>query len=184
MTDFEKLLNDVIQGKGNLAPVRNWLDKNLPRPDCDHGVLLKALDKALESGLFEPVARAIRTHIESVAPAPAPKKSNSPTDQDFPFELEEMAPREDSVAPAEKTQLDPKSGAKTQIMNRGDKTVITAPHEDTLPANERTRAIGDRTTIQQPASEEAITMRTDKGRTVITSQGGREDPTGDRKSVV
>ncbi|HET7176677.1 MAG TPA: serine/threonine-protein kinase, partial [Gammaproteobacteria bacterium] len=178
MTDFEKLLKDVIQGKGNLAPVRNWLDKNLTQPGCDHAVLLKALDKALESGLSEPVARAIRTHIESVPPAP--KKPASPTDQDFPFELEEMTTREEDSARAEKTQLEAKGGAKTQIMNRGDKTVITAPREDGQTANEHTRSMGDRTTIQQPASEEAITMRTDKGRTVITSKGGREDPTGNR----
>ena len=105
MTDFEKLLKDVIQGKGNLAPVRNWLDKNLTQPGCDHAVLLKALDKALESGLSEPVARAIRTHIESVPPAP--KKPASAADQDFPFELEEMTTREEENARAAYARYEP-----------------------------------------------------------------------------
>lgn len=181
MTEFEKLLKDVVQGKGNLAPVRNWLDKNLSQPSCDRAALLKSLDKALESGLSDPVARAIRTHIESAAPLATAQKSKSLADQNFPFELEQSAPKADDTVRAEKTQLDPKSGsAKTQLMNRGDKTVVTTPREETLPANERTHAAGDRTTIQQPPSEEAITMRTDKGRTVITSKGGREDPTGSR----
>ena len=105
MTDFEKLLNDVINGKGNLAPVRAWLDKNLSKPGCDHGELMGMLDKALAAGLSEPVARAIRTHNETVAPPPTPPAA--PAGADFPFELEEMAPGKDDPAgrAAEKTQI-------------------------------------------------------------------------------
>lgn len=153
MTDFEKLLNDVLQGKGNLAPVRAWLDKTLTKPDCDHGALIASLDKAQASGLSEPVVRAIRTHIESVAPAAKPKAA-----PEFPFELEEMTP---PVKSADKTQIQAKSG---------DKTVISG-NDKTRPATDRTlTAPGDRTTIQQPAGDANATMRVNPGenRTVIT----------------
>ena len=171
MTDFEKLLNDVIQGKGNLAPVRGWLDKNLSKPDCDHAALISALDKALDAGLSEPVGRAIRTHIESVKPASA--APSGPADEEFPFELEPL-PEEAAARAAEKTQLDPKKRAdKTQITKQGDSTAPGA-------AGRAVSVPSDRTVIQQPAGEEAsITMRTDKGRTVITRKGG-EDPTTNR----
>ena len=173
MTDFEKLLNDVLKGKGNLAPLRGWLDKNLSKPGCDHASLLASLEKAEATGLSEPVARAIRTHIESAAPASAPA--------DFPFELDEVPAK--TVKAAEKTQIQPKPGAeKTQIQAKaGDKTQVTAPGESTRRADERT-VTADRTTVQQPAGEEGnITMRTDKGRTVITRTGGAtEDPTTNR----
>ena len=174
MTDFEKLLNDVIQGKGNLAPVRGWLDKNLSKPGCDHAALISTLDKALDVGLSEPVGRAIRTHIESVKPgAGAPA---TPADGGFPFELEPLPPTKEEAAAraAEKTQLDPKK--------RADKTQITKPHKGAEAGGGRTQtAPTDRTIIQQPAGEEAsITMRTDKGRTVITRKGGGEDPTTNR----
>ena len=56
MTEFEKLLNDVVQGKGNLAPLRGWLDKNLSKPGAAHGALLASLDKAQATGLSEPVS--------------------------------------------------------------------------------------------------------------------------------
>jgi serine/threonine protein kinase len=165
VTDFEKLLNDVMQGKGNLAPLRAWLDKSLKQPDCDTGALLASLDKAQASGLSEPVVRAIRTHIESVSP-PAPSKKG---DSEFPFELEEMEPVNKS---AEKTQIQAKSGEKTVISGSGDKTRQAA--DRTLAA------AGDRTTIQQPTEDPNATMRTDKGhgRTVITrSAAPSEDAT-------
>ena len=180
MNDFEKLLNDVLKGKGNLAPLRGWLDKNLSKPGCDHSSLLDSLGKAESAGLSEPVARAIRTHIESAAPAAAPA--------DFPFELDDVESKGGKAA--EKTQIQPKPGAeKTQIQPKaGDKTQITAPgNEATKRGNERTVAAnsGERTMIQQPAGEEAnITMRTDKGRTVITRTGNKgEDPTANRGST-
>ncbi len=162
MTDFEKLLNDVMQGKGNLAPLRAWLDKSLKKPGCDTAALLASLDTAQASGLSEPVVRAIRTHIESVAPA-APAKG----DPEFPFELEEMTPKS-----AEKTQIQAKSSEKT-VIGGTDKT---------RPAADRTMAAGgDRTMIQQPAAEDGnATMRADQGqgRTVITrSAAPSEDPT-------
>ena len=162
MTDFEKLLNDVVQGKGNLAPLRTWLDKNLAKPGCDPAALLASLDKAQAAGLSEPVVRAIRTHIESIAPAPAKAGAGA----DFPFELEE--------APA-------KSAEKTQIQaSAAEKTVITG-NDKTRPATDRTMtAPGDRTTIQQPAGDPNATMRVDQaqGRTVITRSGGpSEDAT-------
>ncbi|MGE5624018.1 MAG: bifunctional serine/threonine-protein kinase/formylglycine-generating enzyme family protein [Bacillota bacterium] len=187
MTDFEKLLNDVLKGKGNLAPLRGWLDKNLSKPGCDHATLLASLEKAESAGLSEPVARAIRTHIESAAPAAAPAGG------DFPFELEEQPnagrAEKTEIQPkpsAEKTQLQPKAGEKTQLQPKGgEKTQITAPaNEATRRSGERTMTApgGDRTTIQQPAGEEgSITMRTDKGRTVITRTGNQgEDPTTNR----
>ena len=172
MTEFEKLLNDVINGKGNLAPVRAWLDKNLAKPGTDHAALMSMLDKALASGLSEPVGRAIRTHIESVAPAAAPSAPKGPADEEFPFELEPMqtVKEEAEMKAAEKTQLDPKTrGEKTQLTNKGGAAGEQIP---TGPA--------DRTVIQQPAGEDSnITMRTDKGRTVIT-RGQGEDPTTNR----
>ena len=178
MTEFEKLLKDVIQGKGNLSPVRAWLDKNLSRPDCDHAALVNSLDKALASGLSEPVARAIRTHIDSVAPAAAkPAKVAGPTDEDFPFELEPMLTvAEEAAKAAEKTQLDAK--------NRAEKTQLTNNKADpTAPATGRPAGVPtDRTVIQQPAGEDSnITMRTDKGRTVIT-RSTTDDPTTNRRS--
>lgn len=175
MTDFEKLLNDVLKGKGNLAPLRGWLDKNLSKPGCDHGELLTSLEKAQSAGLSEPVARAIRTHIESAAPAAA-------APSDFPFELDEQpkgkAAEKTQIQPrsAEKTQIQPKAGEKTLIQPKGgEKTEVTAP--PTRPADRSS----DRTTIQPPAGEDAnATMRTDKGRTVITRSGKTEDPTTNR----
>ena len=165
MTEFEKLLNDILQGKGNLAPLRAWLDKNLKKTGADTGAMLASLDKAQASGLSEPVVRAIRTHIETVMPAAA-KKAES----EFPFELEEMTP---VAKGAEKTQIQAKSSEKTVITGAGDKT---------RPAADRTMAAGgDRTMIQQPAGEDAnATMRADKGqgRTVITrSAAPSEDAT-------
>jgi len=154
VTEFEKLLNDVLQGKGNLAPVRAWLDKTLTKPDCDHGALIASLDSAQASGLSEPVVRAIRTHIESVVPAVAKPKA----DPDFPFELEEMTP---TAKNAEKTQIQAKNTEKT-VISGNDKT---------RPATDRTlTAPGDRTTIQQPAGDANATMRVNQGesRTVIT----------------
>jgi serine/threonine protein kinase len=164
VTDFEKLLNDILQGKGNLAPLRAWLDKSLKKPGSDTGAMLASLDKAQTAGLSEPVVRAIRTHIESVSPEAAGKKA----DAEFPFELEEMTPKS-----AEKTQIQAKSGEKTVISGAGDKT---------RPAADRSMAAGgDRTMIQQPATEDPnATMRTDKGqgRTVITrSAAPSEDAT-------
>ena len=156
MTEFEKLLNDVVQGKGNLAPLRGWLDKNLAKPGADHAALLASLDKAQAAGLSEPVVRAVRTHIESLAPAAAPK---SKADAEFPFELEEMTP---PAKAAEKTQVQATGGEKT-VISGGDKT---------RPATDRTMTApgGDRTAIQQPAGDPNATMRADQGqgRTVIT----------------
>ena len=164
MTDFEKLLNDVLQGKGNLAPVRAWLDKTLTKPDCDRAALVASLDKAQAAGLSEPVVRAIRTHIESVVPAATKSKA----DADFPFELEEVAP---GPANAEKTQIQAQSEEKT-VVTGGDKT---------RPATDRTQtAPGDRTAIQPPVGDANATVRADQGqgRTVITRTAGpSEDAT-------
>lgn len=162
MTDFEKLLNDVVQGKGNLAPLRAWLDKNLSKPGCDHATLLASLDKAQAAGLSEPVVRAVRTHIESVAPA-APAA-------EFPFELDEPPPPKGSKS-AEKTQIQAKTGEKT-VLTGDDKTRPATDRTMTAPGN-------DRTQVQGPAGDPNMTVRSDtgQGRTVITRSGGNEDAT-------
>lgn len=172
MTDFEKLLNQVVQGKSNLAPVRAWLDKNLSKPECNHAALLTALQAAESNGLSEPVVQAIRTHIESAAPA-APS--------DFPFELDEApAKASQKTQKFTKTEVLPKaSPEKTQMMNPGsaEKTQLTGS-EATRPAMDRTAtAPGDRTTVQTPTGRGGVGMEADQGRTVITQSGATEDPT-------
>ena len=173
MTDFEKLLNQVVQGKSNLAPVRAWLDQNLSKPGCNHATLLTALQAAESNGLSEPVVQAIRTHIESAAPPPS----------DFPFELDEApAKPAEKTQKVAKTQVMPKaSPEKTQMMNpaAAEKTQLTSGSESTRPAMDRTAtAPGDRTTVQTPTGRGGgAGVETDQGRTVITQSGATEDPT-------
>ena len=180
MTDFERLLNDVVRGKSNLAPVRTWLDKNLSLPGCNHAALITALESAANAGLSDPVVQAIRTHIQSVAPSAPPAAGG-----DFPFELDEPPAAKGGKAAAEKTVQIAKgptgkaSAEKTQITHpaAAEKTQLSGPPETTRRAADRTATAPDRTTLQSPATEASVTMGADQGRTVITHTGGTEDPT-------
>ena len=66
MTDFEKLLDDIVQGKSSLAPLRTWLRKQLQQPDCNPEALYAALDDAQKAGLAQPAAMALRKQIDAV----------------------------------------------------------------------------------------------------------------------
>ncbi|HET7922518.1 MAG TPA: bifunctional serine/threonine-protein kinase/formylglycine-generating enzyme family protein [Gammaproteobacteria bacterium] len=178
MTEFKKLLDDVIKGNGNLAPIRTWLDRNLGNPDCDHAALLDIVEQAEQAGLALPVAHVLRTHIGAAKPA-APA-SDAPAD-DFPFSLEPLP--ESSASAAEKTVMNapPASADKTQISAPQDpeKTQVTAPgHEATRPAAD------DRTQQSRPPRPEdadaTISMSTTGGKTVVTQtdrSGNPEDAT-------
>jgi hypothetical protein len=65
VTDFEKLLNDVIEGRNSLAPLRSWLEVELNQPDCDPEILYTALEQAQKTGLAQPVAMALRKQIDA-----------------------------------------------------------------------------------------------------------------------
>ena len=66
MTDFEKLLDDVVQGKISLAPLRDWLEQALRQPGCDLGALSASIENAQRAGLSQPVAMVLRKQIETL----------------------------------------------------------------------------------------------------------------------
>ena len=66
MTDFEKLLDDAVQGKSSLAPLRAWLENQLKQPNCDRAALYAALDHAQKNGLSQPAAMALRKQIGAI----------------------------------------------------------------------------------------------------------------------
>ncbi|HET7650549.1 MAG TPA: protein kinase [Gammaproteobacteria bacterium] len=177
MTEFEKLLEDVMHGSSNLSPVRTWLDKNLSSPGCDHGALLEIVEKAQERGLSLPVAHVLRTHIEAAKPAA----------DDFPFQLEPAPELEqDKPSTTEKTVVTspPANSDKTQLTlpPDPDKTQITSPGRDaTLPGNERTLRGNSGPVSPSPQNADAtIKLSTSGGRTVVTQtdhQTGQDDVT-------
>jgi serine/threonine protein kinase len=175
VTEFEKLLDDVMHGNSNLAPIRAWLDKNLPSPDCDHEALLDIVEKAHERGLSLPVAHVLRTHIQAA----------KPTAEEFPFELE-PAPELDQPngsSPDKTVITAPPAGAeKTQINKPAnpEKTQITTPGQDfTRPGDESTLQKGSTTAPPRPEDADAtINMSTTGGKTVITQtdrHGNQDD---------
>lgn len=166
MTEFEKLLDDVMQGNGNLAPIRAWLDTNLSNPGCNHEALLDIVEKAQEQGLSLPVAHVLRTHIEAAKPLAA---------DEFPFALE-PAPELDkpSTSHADKTVITapPASADRTELTTPPDseKTEITTPGPDfTRPGDDRTLQKGSTTVPPHPEHADAtINMSTTGGKTVVT----------------
>lgn len=65
MSEFEKLLDEVVQGRSSLAPVRAWLDERLQQHDCDRMALYGVLERAQHAGLSQPVAMALRKQIDA-----------------------------------------------------------------------------------------------------------------------
>lgn len=176
MSEFEKLLDDVIRGNSNLAPVRSWLDKNLTNPDCNHQALLSMVEKAQEQGLSLPVAHVLRTHIEAARPAA----------NDFPFELEEVPETKGKNEPdtsSDKTEITspPANSDKTQRTTppNAEKTQVTQPGTTTTrPADDRTlKTNRPAEPSRYPEADATINMSTDKGRTVVTQTNHRDDVT-------
>ncbi|MGH8401324.1 MAG: protein kinase domain-containing protein [Gammaproteobacteria bacterium] len=175
MTEFEKLIDDVMQGNGNLAPIRAWLDKNLSSPGCDHEALLKIVEKAQQQGLSLPVVHVLRTHIEAAKPAAV----------EFPFTLE-PAPELDeaNISSPDRTVITapPSSADRTQLTapSNPEKTQITAPSPDfTRPGDEHTLQKDSSTAPPRPEDADAtINMSTTGGRTVVTQtdrRGNQDD---------
>ncbi|HEX6550437.1 MAG TPA: protein kinase [Gammaproteobacteria bacterium] len=173
MTEFEKLLEEVIRGDSNLSPVRAWLDKNLSSPGCDHNALLKSVEKALEQGLSLPVAHVLRTHIEAA----------KATAVEFPFELEAAPELDQANSPGgDKTVVTapPASADKTQVTALPDpgKTQVTTPGPDaTRPSDERTLRGSSTVPPRAEDADATINMSTAAGKTVVTQtdHGGNQD---------
>ncbi len=67
MTDFENLLDDVVQGRNSLAPLRTWLEEHLKQPSCDLAALHAAIERAQQAGLSQPVAMALKKQIDTAS---------------------------------------------------------------------------------------------------------------------
>ena len=182
MTEFEKLLDDVVQGKNALAPLRNWLELYLQQPDCNIQELLSALDRAQKSGLSQPVTLALRKQIDvirsdrkppanirqaSVIPGRSKRRGKTgPEEIDAPLEL--------VPAHAGKKQNYP------GILD-ADRTLVTAPptvthHVDAEPTLTALPG-GDRTVITAPPAADLSGKHNDTDRTEVVTDRNREDPT-------
>ena len=65
MREFDQLLDDLLQGKSSLAPLRAWLEEQLKQPDCDTAAFTAAIEHAQQAGLSQPLVMALRKQIET-----------------------------------------------------------------------------------------------------------------------
>ncbi len=151
MTDFEKLLDDVVQGKNSLAPLRDWLEQALRQPDCDLDALCASIDNAQRAGLSQPVAMALRKQIGTVQNPPNMTLDDKEQDQIT------------ATITTARTETQPDN------IDRTSTTVL--PAESTRTDTDRTvTAPGTSTT--SPSDDISATSGTDTDRTVMLNTTG------------
>jgi len=145
VTEFEKMLADVVQGKSSLAPLRAWLDKKLKQRDCDPEALYAALDSAQKAGLAQPAAMALRKQIDAIFGVKPPgneNKEQSRTITSVTITRTEMQPGATGQAPTttspfehtktdtDRTLTSPISDQNTNATPQSDKNIpITGMYE-------------------------------------------------------
>jgi serine/threonine protein kinase len=78
--EFDQLLDDLLQGKSSLAPLRAWLEERLKQSDCDTTPFSAAIERAQQAGLSQPLVMALRKQIEtSRRPEVPPPEKHEPT---------------------------------------------------------------------------------------------------------
>jgi serine/threonine protein kinase len=140
VTEFEKMLDDVVQGKISLAPLRTWLENKLHQPNCDAKELYAALDRAQAAGLTQPAAMALRNQIDAVFADKIPKN-----------EINEQSPTITSVTITR---------TKTQPETTGQAPTTTSPIGQTKTDTDRTLTspISDQNTDSVPQYEQRTVM--------------------------
>ncbi|MGA9852789.1 MAG: protein kinase [Gammaproteobacteria bacterium] len=131
MTDFEKLLDDVAQGRSSLAPLRAWLEIQLKQPDCNLTIFYAALDHAQQAGLSQPVAMALRKQMDAVNdPKPLVEKTYEPTRTITSVTITRTETRPDAV------DTSPITGARSEATNTDTDQTLTAPITGQNTSNE------------------------------------------------
>ncbi|MGH8397170.1 MAG: protein kinase domain-containing protein [Gammaproteobacteria bacterium] len=164
MTDFENMLDDVVQGKNSLAPLRTWLEEHLKQPSCDLAALYAALEHAQQAGLSQPVAMALRKQIDA---ASDPKQSGT--------ENYEPTHTITSVTTT-RTETQPNTTDTSQVTASPSESTHTSTDTDqtlTAPVTSRTTVTGSQTDDSSDATS------TDTDRTVMlnTTDTIQEDKT-------
>ena len=84
MSEFDRLLDDLRQGKRTRAALHAWLEEQLRQPGYDASSLMDAIERARQAGLPQPLALALRNQIAaahppgaSVKPPPQPELANT-----------------------------------------------------------------------------------------------------------
>lgn len=194
MTDFEKMLNDLVHGKSPLAPLRTWLDKKLKQPDCDPEALHAALDSAQVAGLTQPAAMALRKQIDAVFGAKAPGNENKEQSRTITSvtitrtgtqpETTGQAPTTTSPLEHTKTDTDrtltsPISDQNTNATPQSDEnTPATGTYEQrTVMLNTTGDTGSDRTVTGKSASSRSISDDYDPFSPDVTSAASPSEPT-------
>ncbi|HVA55990.1 MAG TPA: protein kinase [Gammaproteobacteria bacterium] len=194
MTDFEKMLDDVVQGKSSLAPLRTWLDKKLKQRDCDPEALYAALDSAQKAGLAQPAAMALRKQIDAVFGVKPPTNENKEqsrtitsvtiTRTDTRPETTGQAPTTTSPFEHTKTDTDrtltsPISDQHADTASQSDEDIrVTGMYEQrTVMLNTTGNTGSDRTITGKSASSRPIADDYDPFSTDVTSAASPSEPT-------
>ncbi|MGB9430082.1 MAG: protein kinase [Gammaproteobacteria bacterium] len=165
MTDFEKLLDDVVQGRSSLAPLRTWLAEQLLQPDCDLAAFHAAIEHAQQAGLSQPLAKALRKQIEA-AHAPTPPAVESPE----PTRTITSVTKTKTITQPEAPLSSPASMPSERTKTDTDQT-LTAP------------VTGHNTSSDSRTGNYSAAAKTDTDRTVmLTTDTNREDKTVTGKS--
>ncbi len=194
MTDFEKMLDDVVQGKSSLAPLRAWLDKKLKQRDCDPEGLYAALDNAQQAGLTQPAATALRKQIDAVFGAQSPDNDKhtqsrtitSVTITKIDKQTEATGQASTTTSPIEHTKTDtdrtltsPVTGQQTNATTQSDEHLpVTGMYEQrTVMLNTTGDTGSDRTITGKSGSSRPLSNEYDPFSPDVTSVASPSEPT-------
>ncbi|MDE2070160.1 MAG: serine/threonine protein kinase [Gammaproteobacteria bacterium] len=75
MNEFDRLLDDLRQGKRTQATLHAWLEDQLKQPGCDASSLKDAIERARQAGLPQPLVLALRNQMAAPRPSTVALKS-------------------------------------------------------------------------------------------------------------
>ncbi|HKT31950.1 MAG TPA: serine/threonine-protein kinase [Gammaproteobacteria bacterium] len=78
MSEFDRLLDDLLRNSRSPAAVHAWLGEQLTQPGCDAASLTDAIERARQAGLPQPLILALRNQIAAARP---PAAAVNPTPQ-------------------------------------------------------------------------------------------------------
>ena len=175
MSEFDRLLDDLLQGKSSLAPLRAWLEERLKQADCDTTPFLVAIDKAQQAGLSQPLVMALRKQIGSVHSTEPPAAENrDPTKTITSVTVTQTAPQSNTTTSTPVTTQPPEP---TKTRTDTDQT-LTAP---VTGQNSTTGTRTEDSRTAQSGSDRTVMLNTtdsrdeDKTTTSIRDRSGRDD---------
>lgn len=157
MSEFDRLLDDLLQGKSSLAPLRAWLEEQLKQSACDTSSFMDAIERAQQAGLSQPLVTALRKQITA-----------SRAQTTLPSDNREATETITSVT-VTKTETKPNTATNASTTSPLEHTKTDTDQTLTAPVTDQKSATDTRT-------GESLTPQSDTERTVMLNTTDSQNP--------